>query len=155
MDEKASVSFLMQPFEEVLAITPAVNGTPLTEMISAFEREQHFEPAGGYGSLIPQWFKLGPLDRYYSGDFEQESFFASTGGVYLLGCGACGEVGCWPLTARIRTNIDSVVWDSFRQPHRPERDYSRFGPFVFDADQYKEAVAVLCTEFSARVPEPE
>jgi hypothetical protein len=62
--------------------------------------------------------------------------------VYLLGC-QCGEVGCWPLLARIRAEDESVVWDSFEQPNRKDRNYSGFGPFVFDAEQYREAVAAL------------
>lgn len=139
---KARVSFDVQPFEETLALTPAVNGTPLPVMIAAFEREHHFEPAGGYGGLIPQWFKYGPLDRYFLGDFEKDSYFARMDRVYLLGC-ECGEVGCWPLLARILSGSESVMWDSFEQPHRKERDYSGFGPFVFDAEQYREAIAAL------------
>jgi len=153
MNENARVSFSIQPFEEVLAITPAVNGIPLTEMVLTFEREQRFDPAGGYGGLIPQWFKYGALDHYFLGEFEENSYFARMGGVYLLGCGSCGEVGCWPLTARIRTNAESVAWDSFQQEHRPKRDYSKFGPFVFEAQQYREAVAALRVAFSARVPD--
>jgi len=107
---------------------------------------------GGYGGLIPQWFKYGPLERYFLADFEPNSYFAKMGIVYLFG-GECGEVGCWPLTARISAGGESVTWDSFQQPHRSERDYSSFGPFVFEADQYRKAVAMLCAEFSARVPQ--
>jgi hypothetical protein len=33
--------------------------------------------------------------------------------------------------------------DSFRQPHRPDWDYSGFGPFVFDRAQYDEALQLL------------
>jgi hypothetical protein len=142
MAEIGEVSFLIKPFEGVFAITPAVNGTSLTDLISSFEREHHFDPSGGYGGLIPQWFEYGPLDRYFLGDFEQNSYFAKMGAVYLLGC-QCGEVGCWPLMARIRAEGESVVWDSFEQPHRKDRDYSGFGPFVFDEEQYRGAVAAI------------
>jgi hypothetical protein len=150
----ARVSFSIEPFEGVFAITPIVNETPLTDVVASFEREQNFEPAGGYGGLIPQWFKYGPLDRYFWGDFEQNSYFAKMGSVYLLGCD-CGEVGCWPLTARINVNGKTVTWDCFEQQHRRNRDYSAFGPFVFDIDQYRKAVAVLCAELSRRVPHSE
>jgi len=152
MDENARVSFSIQPFEKVLAVTPCVNGISMAEMALTFEREQRFEPAGGYGGLIPQYFKYGSLDHYFLGDFEPNSYFARMGRAYILGCGDCGEVGCWPLIARIRADGESVVWDSFQQPHRPERDYSRFGPYVFGAHQYREAVVALRIEFTARVP---
>ncbi len=142
MDKQARISFTVQPFEGATAVIPVVDGTPLSEMISAFEREQHFEPAGGYGGLIPEWFKYGALDRYFLGEFEKDSYFARLGRVYVLGC-QCGEVGCWPLLARISVGDASVTWDSFQQPHHKERDYSGFGPIVFDTQQYREAVAAL------------
>ena len=100
--------------------------------------------------MIPQWFEYGPLDRYFFGDFEQSRYFAKLGEVYLIGCQR-GEVGCWPLTARITTNNESVVWDSFQQPHRRERDYSQFGPFVFELGRYRSAVALPCENFRERV----
>jgi hypothetical protein len=136
------VSFDVQPFEGALALTPVVDGISLSEMIAAFERDQRFQPAGGYGGLIPSWFQYGDLDRYFLGDFDKDSHFAQMGRVYLLGC-QCGEVGCWPFLGRIRAGSESVTWDSFEQPHRKERDYSRFGPLVFDAEQYREAVEAL------------
>jgi hypothetical protein len=142
MEEQARISFTVQPFEGAAAVMPVVDEILLSEMISAFEREQHFEPAGGYGGLIPEWFKHGALDRYFLGDFEKDSYFARLERVYVLGC-QCGEVGCWPLLARITVGEESVTWDSFQQPHRKERDYSGFGPLVFDAQQYREAVAGL------------
>ena len=121
---------------------PMVNGTLLTEIVAAFERGQRFEPAGGYGGLIPEWFNYGDLERYFLGDFENNSYFGRMKRIYLLAC-QCGEVGCWPLIARVRTEDDFVIWDSFEQPHRKERDYSGFGPFVFNVSQYREALMLL------------
>ncbi len=112
MEKKAHVSFKVQPFEGTLSITPVVDGTPLPEIVAAFERDEHFEPSGGYGGLIPEWFGYGALDKYFLGDFEKDSYFARMNRVYLLGC-QCGEVGCWPLLAHIRAEAESVVWDSF------------------------------------------
>ena len=145
MNSLATLSFSIRPFEGTHAITPYVNGKSLVEVVSAFEREQCFDPVGGYGGLIPEWFNYGPLDRYFLGDFEPNTYFANIGRVYLLGC-ECGEVGCWPLSAHIKTEGDSVMWTTFRQPHRPQRDYSAFGPFIFDADLYRQAVATLRDE---------
>lgn len=154
MDRNANLSFLVERAEHKFAIIPILNGVPLTDMILLFERENGYAPAGGYGGLIPDYFKYGPLDRYFLGDFEENSYFGVLGRIYLLGCN-CGEVGCWPLAARVIADGGSVVWDSFQQPHRPERDYSRFGPFAFDARQYRQAVADLQVELSARAPDRE
>ena len=73
--------------------------------------------------MIPEWLKYGALDRYFLGDFEKDSYFARLERVYVLGC-QCGEVGCWPLLARISIGDASVTWDFFQQPHRKERGYS-------------------------------
>jgi hypothetical protein len=151
MSANASVSFSVEVLGEykpvVYVVTPVVNGAPLTQLIKSFEDGQQFEPAGGYGGLVPQFFDYGPLDRYLMGDCEPDSYWARLGSIYVLGCD-CGEVGCWPLLCRVTLDSDAVVWDRFKQPHRPERDYSQFGPFVFDAAQYRTAVRALQVQFS-------
>jgi len=150
MDRRAEISFSIEPFEAVLAIVPKVNGIPLTELVMAFEREKGYEPVGGYGGIIPQYFKYGPLDRYYLGLFEQDSYFSRLGRVYLLGCGDCGEVGCWPLMARVTESSESVVWDCFEQPHRRERDYSSFGPFTFGVESTEKPSQYSAPSFLPR-----
>jgi hypothetical protein len=147
MNNFATLSFSIQPFQGTRSITPYVNGKSLVEEVTAFEREQRFDPVGGYGGLIPEWFNYGPLDKYFLGDFDPNSCFANMGSIYLLGCD-CGEVGCWPLMAHIETAGETIEWNFFRQPFRKERDYSDFGPFVFDADRYRKTVAALRDDFS-------
>jgi hypothetical protein len=39
-----------------------------------------------------------------------------------------------------------VTWHAFRQPHREERDYTDFGPFRFDADEYVAALERLAID---------
>lgn len=126
-----------------------IDGMPLTQLISVFEREHGFQPEDGYGGLIPQYYNYGPLDSYFMGDFDADSHWKNLEGIWLLGC-ECGEVGCWPLQCRVRNNGQTVTWDRFKQPHRPERDYSQFGPFVFAHDQYKAVVADLCDDLSSK-----
>ena len=151
MNANASVSFSVEELSEdkpiVYAVTPVINGVPLTQLVASFESGQHFEPAGGYGGLVPQFFDYGPLDRYLMGDCEPDSHWANLDGIYVLGCD-CGEVGCWPLLCRVTLDGEAVVWDQFKQPHRKERDYSEFGPFVFDAAQYRTAASDLQARFS-------
>lgn len=57
----------------------------------------------------------------------------------MLGC-ECGEVGCWPLSVSVTRLEDGYQWSGFNQPHRAERNYDSFGPFLFDKDQYEAAV---------------
>ena len=64
----------------------------------------------------------------------------------LLGC-ECGEVGCWPLMARIETTSESVRWTDFEQPHRRGRwSYEGANPLVFDRTQYEHAIEAAVAE---------
>lgn len=58
------------------------------------------------------------------------------GRISVLGC-TCGDVGCWPLQARITVRESTVVWDDFVQPHRRGWDHSGLGPFTFDRGAYE------------------
>ena len=123
---------------------PVLNGTPLSELASSFERERCFDPVGGYGGLVPAWFSYGPLEPYFLDESGDEHF---ANGCYLLVCGDCGEVGCWPLQGHIRKQGNIVIWDCFKQPHRPLRDYSDFGPFLFELKPYRAAVLAAANHF--------
>lgn len=151
INKKDVVSFSCLTFDEkyprVLAITPYLNDVSLTELASEFEKTSNYEPAGGYGGLVPKWFDYGPLEKYFLGEYGKDSYWAKLGGVYILGC-ECGEAGCWPLECRIRVEGHNVIWDQFRQPHRETRDYSHFGPFVFEGAQYRDALAKLLAQVS-------
>ena len=146
MGHRATASFLVGPLDDrhpgVLAVTPAVDGTPLTKLVAEFEKSQGFDPANGYAGIVPTWFNYGSLDRYLLGQSDGDGYWSKLGGVYLLGC-ECGEVGCWPLMCKISTSSEDVTWERFRQPHRAVRDYSDFGPFVFDLAQYRNALTEL------------
>src|SRR6266700_4096278 len=153
MSAISTLSFLVKEFGDykpvVYAVVPVIDGVPMTDLVAAFEESRHFDPVGGYGGLVPQFFNYGSLDQYFNGCFEQGSYWERLHAIYLLGCD-CGEVGCWPLLCRIRMDGNIVVWEAFKQEHRPERDYSRFGPFVFDAKHYRNAVAKLQMEVAAQ-----
>jgi hypothetical protein len=129
--------------DDVTVITPRVDGVMLTTLAERFERSHGLtDPAGGYGGLIPEYFRYGPLDRYFLGKSDTPYFANTPGRIYVLGC-ECGEVGCWPLSCVIDASGSAITWQSFEQPHRPERAYSSFGPFVFDREQYEEALCSL------------
>jgi hypothetical protein len=127
----------------VTVITPRVDGVMLTSLAEQFEQIHGLsDPAGGYGGLIPEFFLYGPLDRYFLGKSETPCFENTPERIFILGC-ECGEVGCWPLTCSVDVQDGAVTWQGFEQPHRPARDYSMFGPFVFDRKQYEEALRSL------------
>lgn len=147
MPEECTVSFVIEPLshdEPVPSIVPAVNGVRLTDLIAEFERPHQYEPAGGYAGLVPRYFKICSLNGYFMGASAEPVY--SNRGYWLRGC-ECGEAGCWPLEARIVTTDRQISWEHFRQPFRPERDYSSFGPFRFDLEQYRGSVRDLTWTF--------
>ncbi len=150
MQVMSTVSFAVEPLstdEPVLSIVPAVDGVRLTDLVAEFERTHHYEPAGGYAGLVPSFFRLGRVDEYFMGISADPVL--SSRGHWLLGCD-CGEAGCWPLEARIVCDGPTqVTWEQFKQPFRPERDYSSFGPFRFDFEQYRRSLTELKAKFPA------
>lgn len=131
-------------FQASASVTPEVDGIALPRILEEFERDRGYEPVGGYGGLIPAYFNFGDLGRYFLGQDERQ--FPEPGLAYLLGCGDCGEVGCWPLEASISVSERTVAWTRFAQPHRRTRDYSALGPFLFDRTQYERAVRDMTAE---------
>jgi len=119
-------------------IVVEINRTPLVDLVSAYEASCGYRPLGGYAGLIPEHFNFGELVDYFLG--RDNGQWPRPGRAWLLGCD-CGELGCWPLEAMVHVSDDLVVWSGFRQPHRPDRDYTGFGPYVFDREQYQQAVS--------------
>lgn len=134
----STVSFAVGDVEGRAAVrlTPVVDGVSLVDLVRAFEATAGFDVAGGYDGLVLDQVRLGDLDQHLVG----RGPLGEPGAASLLGCD-CGELGCWPLDARITVADGVVVWDGFRQPHRPGRDYSGFGPFAFDEAAYRSAIA--------------
>lgn len=138
------LEFLIRPrsdLDDVIEVVPAIDGEELTDLIHRFERAAEMETRDvSYGGLIPSYFRFGRLRHHYLA--EGDAFVNDRGKVPLLGC-ECGEWGCWPLLAAVRRTDETITGEAFEQPHRPKRDYSAFGPFVFDRSQYEAALAVL------------
>ena len=151
-----SLSFEVEPLnppaQMALSVVAVVDRRRFIEIVSEFERQQGFSPTDGYGGLVPEFFQFGPLDDYFQGRWQLAADLLS-GQIFVLGC-ECGEVGCWPLVCRITEVAGYVVWDRFSQPHRPERDYSKLGPFRFEAAQYICAVAALKEQLASVTPPP-
>jgi hypothetical protein len=149
MQRACTVSFSVEPLsdeEPVPSIVPGVNGVRLADLVAEFERAHQYEPAGGYAGLVPSYFRLGRPDEYFMGVSPDPQI--SNGGHWLLGC-ECGEAGCWPLEARIVVGDQQISWEGFKQPFRPERDYSSFGPFRFNLEQYRGSLAGLVSKLRA------
>jgi hypothetical protein len=159
MQNTSELSFLVEPLSaalpEALAVTPVLDGVPLTKLIDDFETNRGFDAAGGYAGLVPGHYRFGPLNCHFLADSDEFDLAADweIPDVYLLGC-TCGEVGCWPLTSTITKSANTVTWSDFGQPHRPNRLYTAFGPFHFEFTQYEAAVNALAKQFYPKETAP-
>lgn len=132
-----SIRFACELVDGVVRVTPCVDGVRLTDMVSAFERERGFAPAGAYGGFVPAYYDYGPLDLYLLGRAPEWN-----GQVHLLVC-ECGEWGCWSLRADVVDDGEVVEWRGFAQPHADAWDYAGFGPFKFSRPEYVRAIAAV------------
>lgn len=119
-------------------LLPYIDNVSLLDLVSAFEHAAAYDVPGGYAGLILDHFDFGDLTAYLNGRPDSANS-ANSGPIPLLGCN-CGELGCWPLEARVLVDDNLVTWQDFAQPHRPKRDYGSFGPFTFHRTQYDQAV---------------
>jgi hypothetical protein len=116
-------------------VVPFIDGASLVDLVNDFERRRKFKTPGGYqgydATLARNVFAHDEFGPYQGPDVE------------LLSCDGCGESGCWPLETDVVIETRRVMWTNLRQPHRPNRDYSGFGPFEFDRQHYESAIAEL------------
>jgi hypothetical protein len=129
--------------DELSQIRIRVNGTEFTELVKQAElpaarADGEEELAGTYVGLVPGYIRMDLASQ----------FLGATGSALspgpedktaLLSCD-CGDVGCSPLLARVTVTEDTVTWDEFEQPTRPDWDYEGFGPFTFSRSQYESAL---------------
>jgi hypothetical protein len=88
--KKSSIQFVCGALDErqteVLTVTPFLDGFSLASLVGEFERTQGYEPPNGYGGIIPEWFRYGPLEDYFLGHHPEGSNWARLGGAWVLGC---------------------------------------------------------------------
>ena len=116
---------------------PYVNGRSLIEL--AAECERSAAAAEGATNLAGDYRGLAAKDVFSPSLHFFGQPKAWRNGVPLLRC-VCGEVGCWPLCADVIVGPEVVVWDAFRQPHRPQWSYEGLGPFEFNRVDYDAAL---------------
>lgn len=125
------------------AATILIDGKSLIRRAREFERkyaEQEGQPslAGSYCSLsVGETFL--PCRLLYGEPFVDEDWFIPEK-CPLLTC-ECTCFHCWDLNCRIRFETDTVVWAEFQHSARAW-DYSGFGPFVFERQQYLAALSI-------------
>jgi hypothetical protein len=125
-----------------------INGRNLLDLAQQVER----------GVLDPQNFRI-PSDRSYAGLNPEwrpnlrNEFLGITAEPYsvLLTC-TCYEDYCNSIIAKIEVGLQTVTWRDFTSVLYGEEarswggtpiDYSSLGPFVFDRNQYMEALDAL------------
>lgn len=157
MAQMNQLSFEIVPFGyercRSVAVAPLIDSVSLIELVARFEEQSRFDCAGKYAGLVPAFFRYGAfLDDYFLGKTAHDDWFGSPGKIAVLGC-ECGEPGCWPLLTIVGIEAENVTWSYFEQPFRKERDYSQFGPFVFDRSEYVEAVSAVGAKVRQRATE--
>lgn len=128
--------------DELTQIKIEVNGTDLVELarqaeLPSAQADGEEELAGTYVGLVPGFVRIDLASQFLGtpgtslapGGQEKSA---------LLSCN-CGEVGCSPLLARVTVDEDTVRWDDFEQPTRPDWDYDEF-EFTFARRQYEQAL---------------
>jgi hypothetical protein len=127
---------------ELTQIRIEVNGTDLVELVRRAElpsaqADDEEELAGTYVGLVPGYVRID-LTSQFLGTPGTSLSPGPSEKTALLSCD-CGEVGCSPLLARVSVDDDTVTWDEFEQPTRPDWDYDGFG-FTFERRQYERAL---------------
>ena len=125
-----------------------VNGTDLVELVRraelpSAEADDEPELAGTYVGIVPGYIRMD-LGGQFLGGSGTWLYAEGAGKTALLSCN-CGEIGCSPLLARVTLDEDTVTWDEFEQPTRPDWDYEDFG-FTFERRQYEQALLELLDE---------
>ncbi len=128
-----------------LAARLAINGRDLIELVAAAEAGLGVATPGTYGPASAP--KLLMLDGCIGTD-EPDSDGDGREATVLF-CD-CGEPGCWPLLARIVATPETVTWQQFRQPYRDQWSYEQLGPFVFDREEYDDAIVAAINEHARR-----
>lgn len=123
-----------------LTLNPYVDGVHLRELARVVERpytnaQLHGDTPGNYAGLADLAAVCWP-----SRHLLDEPGIRLGHHTVLLGC-ACGEVDCWPLAARVEVTHKVVIWSRFLNGRRAW-DLSALGRFVFERDQYEEALAL-------------
>jgi hypothetical protein len=128
--------------DDLTQIRIEVNGTDLVELVRqaelpSAEADEEPELAGTYVGLVPGYIRMDLAGQFLGGSGTW-LYSEGEGKTALLSCN-CGEVGCSPLLARVTVGEDTVTWDEFEQPTRPDWDYDDFG-FTFARPQYEQAL---------------
>ena len=132
--------------DDLRQIRIEVNGVDLPELVRDAElpsarAEGEPDLAGNYVGLVAGYMRIDLAGQFLGGQ-GTPLFTRADEKTALLGCG-CGEVGCSPLMARVTVTDETVTWDEFEQPQRPEWDYDDFGPFTFARGEYERALMAV------------
>jgi hypothetical protein len=131
--------------DDLTQIRIEVNGSDLVDLVRQAElpsarADEEEELAGTYVGLVPGYIRMDLAGQFLGGSGTW-LYSEGEGKTALLSCN-CGDVGCSPLLARVTVEDDTVRWDEFEQPTRPDWDYDDFS-FTFERAQYERALLAM------------
>lgn len=131
-------------------IIPCIDGRYLDELVYEYELAAGFDSPGGYAGFKPE-LDVQNVGLSAEDLARSDAAFGRTGddSLRILEC-TCGTDGCWPFLCRATVSNSVVRWDDFRQPRRTAREYSGFGPFTFELEQYAQALRSVLKSGTAK-----
>jgi len=137
------IRFDIQHSEFGNLVVPIIDGKSLISILKEVElpfakSEGSPSIAGAYDGVpkdivkLPSEHLLGKPKRRYS--YEGKSS--------VLECN-CGESGCWSFITKVEVDEKKVRWSNFEQIHRPNWKYEAIGEFIFDRQQYEQALSKI------------
>src|SRR3954454_5935340 len=131
--------------DDLTQIRIEVNGTDLVDLVRqaelpSAEADDEPELAGTYVGLVPGYIRMD-LAGQFLGGAGTWLYSEGEGKTALLSCN-CGEGGWSAALGRVTVDEDTVTWDEFDQPTRPDWDYDGFG-FTFARPQYEQALLTI------------
>ncbi len=116
-----------------------INGRSFLEMVR--ETELPYAIKNQKPDLAGQYIGLSPEEVFLPGNVLLNGGVIEWDGKNpILTCPGCGSSLCWGIFARLDIQENTVTWGEYENIHRPEWNYKKLRPFVFEKQQYLAAL---------------